>query len=214
MANPHRTRPRTGRGQQRRREGRAASRSPSGRRTDLRYRAAGLAPHGLALCDSHLRVWEERMRCDRPAQPAIPHLARIRMNARPARPPNTGIARRRATKAGSSRRAAGRTRSGFAGEALGRRSPVTEAMDGECQANLPRTGQGPGKGRSPVNRPWMASPHQTCPRTGQGQQEKTRREPLEVPSAPVRAPSRTGRRASHLDGLALCVSTFASSRRG
>src|SRR3954471_4384509 len=36
--------------------------------------------------------------------------------------------------------------------------------------------------------------------------EKTRREPLEEPSAPVQAPSRTGRRASHLDGLALCVS--------
>jgi hypothetical protein len=41
--------------------------------------------------------------------------------------------------------------------------------------------------------------------------EKTRREPLEEPSAPVQAPSRTGRRASHLDGLALCVSTFASA---
>ena len=42
--------------------------------------------------------------------------------------------------------------------------------------------------------------------------EKTRREPLEEPSAPVQAPSRTGRRASHLGGLALCVSTFASAR--
>src|SRR4051812_48063476 len=41
--------------------------------------------------------------------------------------------------------------------------------------------------------------------------KKTRREPLEEPSAPVQALSRTGRRASHLDGLALCVSTFASA---
>ena len=40
--------------------------------------------------------------------------------------------------------------------------------------------------------------------------KKTRREPLEEPSAPVQAPLRTRRRASHLDGLALCVSTSAS----
>ena len=46
-----------------------------------------------------------------------------------------------------------------------------------------------------------------------GAKKSTRREPLEEPSAPAQAPSRTGRRASHLGGLALCVSTFASKRR-
>ena len=45
-------------------------------------------------------------------------------------------------------------------------------------------------------------PH--SPRIVRPGQKKTRREPLEEPSAPVQAPSRTGRRASHLGGLALC----------
>jgi hypothetical protein len=67
-------------------------------------------------------------------------------------------------------------------------------------------------GRSPVNRARKASPHQICDKDVAGGTKTTRREPLEEPSAPVRAPSRTGRRASHLGGLALCVSTFASAR--
>ena len=46
-----------------------------------------------------------------------------------------------------------------------------------------------------------------------GGTKKTRREPLEEPSAPVQAPLQTGRRASHLGGLALCVSTSASAAK-
>ena len=83
--------PPDGAGATKRREGRAALRSPFGRRTDLRCWAAGLTPHGLALCDSHLRVWKEPRDGRERAQAAIPHLPRIRMNALGARAAKSGI---------------------------------------------------------------------------------------------------------------------------
>jgi hypothetical protein len=166
MASPNQTCPRTGQGQQKRREGRAALRSPLGRRTDLRSWAAGLAsrwPRSLRLTPSRLEGTYAA-----PPGRATDHPASSENTYE--RPP----------------------------------SAIRKIRDGKLGREAPKRAK-PGQ----PSHGWRV-PIRSAPGRGRGN-KKTRREPLEEPSAPVQAPSRTGRRASHLDGLALCVSTFASA---
>jgi hypothetical protein len=161
---------------------------------------------------------------DRSAQAAIPHLPRIRMNARGGPSAKSGIlpcgpgalfdldetlvvdddAALAAASATTSRPWSCRATSGSASPTP--RSSVTPLSSSARRSATAKDRQREGVARS--TEPWMASPSPTCPRTGQGHLTKTTRRcgPLRGPPPAGEPTFGIGRRASHLDGLALCDS--------
>jgi hypothetical protein len=192
MASANQTCPRTGQGQQnpdgagatKRREGRAASRSPFGRRTDLRYWAAGLSPRwprSLRLTPSRLGRTYAARTSRASGHPASSENTYERLCR--AKPQNPGsVASAHETSSAATKPLQGAPEEG--------RSPVNRGTDAESQSNLPPDGAGATKRREGSRS--RSPPRQCKHRRGRGGGPLTSMASLSA-SLPSRLPANLSR---------------------